>query len=141
SFMGDAPRGSASPILGDGVSETEKKAGPFLLVCLAMTDLLRPYVAIATLCERVLQEKDGVVTIVRAIDTYNLHQDPAETPTGVTPVLQVTGFISLKSGPVTGEHDIELVFENPLGERKSLSTHKVLFEGYEHGINAEIGLP
>lgn len=97
--------------------------------------------AIATLCENVLLEKTGVASIVRAIDTYHLNEFPDAAPKGFQPVLQVKGFLSLKSGPVTGEHEIGLVFENPLGERTPVSTSRVVFEGNEHGVNAEIGLP
>jgi hypothetical protein len=56
----------------------------------------------------------------------------------------VNGFISLKSGDVTGEHRVELVLENPLGERKTISPvggWTVVLKGGVHGANLRLQFP
>ena len=32
----------------------------------------KPLVAVATLCEQILEEKDGVVSVIRVVDTYHV---------------------------------------------------------------------
>src|ERR1039458_4756975 len=88
-------------------------------------DKPRPYVTAALLCERVLQEKDESVTIMRVIDKlqYRLEGVGTTLPAGLKPVVAIQGFVSLKSGPVTGDHTIKVVVERPNGDRKDIFTY------------------
>lgn len=104
---------------------------------------LKPFVAVACFCENLLIEPDGVASAVRIIDTYNLTVPP-ELPPEALPVIDLNGLISLKSGPVTGKHTIDLVLETPKGERKNLAPNggwPVVFEGGIHGVNLRIKFP
>ena len=98
----------------------------------------RPYVTAALLCERVIQEKDESLTIVRVADKiqYQLQGvGGAVLPEGIKPVVPIQGVISIKSGPVTGEHAIKVFAVKPNGQRKEIFAHQVTFQGGDHGQN------
>lgn len=69
----------------------------------------KPFVAAAFLCEKVLQEPDNVQSAIRIVDTFFV---PANLPNDATPVVLITGIVSLKSGGMTGSHHVKLVLEN-----------------------------
>jgi len=103
----------------------------------------RPYLTAALFCERVLQEKDESITVVRIADkiNYGVQFIP---PVGVTaqspplpmkPVIDIQGLISIKSGPVTGDHALKIVTERPDGQRRDVATHPVKLLGKDHGVS------
>lgn len=94
---------------------------------------LKPFVQIACICERVLLEKDDVASAVRIVDTITL--TPETLPDGVTPVVELTAFICLKSGPVIGNYDVGLVLRYPSGKRGPVRKWPVVLNGQEHGAN------
>jgi len=100
-------------------------------------DKPRPYITAALLCERVIQEKDESLTLVRLIDKiqYSLEGIGVQIPTGIKPVVPLQGLISLKSGPITGHHKIKVVSERPNGERKDVFEHTFELLGKDHGQN------
>lgn len=100
-------------------------------------DKPRPYITAALLCEKVLQEKDESVTIMRIIDKiqYRLEGVGVTLPAGIKPVVAVQGLVSLKSGPVTGDHTIKVVVERPNGDRKDVFTYPTKFLGNDQGAN------
>jgi len=56
-------------------------------------------------------------------------------PEGAKPGVQISGLVSLKSGPVTGDHLIKLFVENPTGKRQEVYSFPVKFMGKDHGQN------
>lgn len=78
----------------------------------------KPYITAAFICEKVLQEKDGVLTAVRIIDKVFLKLPPEGLPGGAKPAIAVTGLLGLKSGPVVGEFDLKIGVTAPSGEKK-----------------------
>lgn len=100
-------------------------------------DKPRPYVTAALLCERVLQEKDEVLTIIRIIDKlqYRLQGIGVPIPAGTKPLVEIQGVVGIKSGPVTGDHTIKVVVERPNGDRKDVFTYPVKLLGKDHGQN------
>jgi hypothetical protein len=105
-------------------------------------DRSRPYITAALLCERVIQEKDGSLTIVRIADRmqYQLQTVGAQLPEGMKPMVPIQGIVSIKSGPVTGDHKIKVVVERPNGNRKEILAHPVTFLGGDQGQNIIINL-
>ena len=100
----------------------------------------KPFVAMATFCERLLIEPDGVMTAVRVVDTYFVEVQ-GNLPLDTVPGIEVNGVVSVKSGDVTGSHTLDLVMENPLGERKRLSPETgwpIELNGGEHGANIRL---
>ncbi len=96
-------------------------------------DKPRPYVIAALLCEKVLQESNGTVSIIRVAD--RLGYSVAGMPEGMKPITQLSGLISLKSGPVTGDHTLKIIGENPVGVRQELFTFPLHLMGKDHGQN------
>ncbi|MFY9903636.1 MAG: hypothetical protein WBX02_03310 [Terriglobales bacterium] len=95
-----------------------------------------PYVTAALLCEKLIQEKNDVVTLVRVVDRlqYRIEVGP-NMPKDLKPLVNIEGFVSLKSGPVTGDHIIKIFVEKPSGERKEVFVQPVKFLGGDHGQN------
>lgn len=93
-----------------------------------------PYINAALLCQQVLQEKDESLTLVRIADRlqYRIEGLPPE----LKPSVGISGIISLKSGPVIGEHTIKIISEKPDGNRKEVySSPPVKFLGKDQGQN------
>jgi hypothetical protein len=100
----------------------------------------KPYVAIATVCEKVLLEKDGVVSVIRVVDTFTV----AELPAGALPNLALTAMIALKAGDLVGESRLSLIIAAPDGTRSPFpESWPVVFGGGETGANFVVtfGLP
>ena len=92
-----------------------------------------PYVTAAILCEKVLQEKDESISLMRIADRVQYRLEGA--PKGVKPMVAIQGLVSIKSGPVTGDHTVRLVIERPNGDRKEAHTQPVKLLGKDHGQN------
>ncbi len=95
-----------------------------------------PYVQMAAICERVLQEKDGVLSIIRLIDRYTTTArgtDPPEEmpPTSISPTIVVM----LKSGFVRGRYTLKIVPNSPTGKRLNELSTGLLLEGEDRGVN------
>lgn len=78
-----------------------------------------PIVVSAVLCEKVLQEKDNVISIIRIIDT--LTTEKPIPPDTTTPML-LTLFVSLRSGSASGEHRATMEVRRPSGLVKKVET-------------------
>jgi hypothetical protein len=95
-----------------------------------------PYVQAALICERVLDEKDGVLSIIRVIDRITITTSGAAPPkemppTTVTFVLLVT----LKSGDFRGRFTLRMIPTTPSGKKLNEMSAGILLEGEERGIN------
>jgi hypothetical protein len=98
--------------------------------------LTGPFVTAAVICEKVLQEKDGVLSLVRIIDRLTHTIRAASMPADLPKVpFQFVIFLSFKSGSAKGRSQVEVVSEDPSGQRNSLFSSSVLFEGEERGGN------
>ena len=75
-----------------------------------------PYLNAAFLCEKVLEQKDGVLSAIRIVDrlTYN-YTAPPENPSSYTPTVKaaLTFLLILKSGQNPGETNIKIVLKKP----------------------------
>lgn len=92
-----------------------------------------PFLNAAMICEKVLQEQDGVVSAVRVIDRVFFVLLPDGSPQ--FPQHPVTFYISLKSGSARGRYSIEVERQKPSGETSAVFALPVLFEGEERGVN------
>jgi len=95
-----------------------------------------PYVQLATFCEKVLQEQDGVISIIRAIDriilTTSDPQAPSELPPGN---IATTLVVALRSDDARGRHPVEIRVQEPSGAYGPSQTLDVVFEGEDRGAN------
>lgn len=99
-----------------------------------------PYVAMAVLCERVLEERDGTLSIIRVVDritqTVMAASDAALPPV----IVSLSAVVSLKSGSARGSHKLAVRPETPLGVRLSETSTSVLLEGEDRGAGFTLTL-
>ncbi len=77
--------------------------------------------AAAVLCERVLLEKDDVLSVIRLVDTFYVHV-PEQLPEGANPVVPLTVLLSFKRGdePDIDKHQAKLKIQGPKGPIQDL---------------------
>lgn len=100
-----------------------------------------PYLQAALFVERVLHERDGVLSFVRIVDrlAVQAHGDaPEELPEGAT--AKVTLAVMLKSGDARGRHRLMIRPELPSGLQLEPRGFDVLFEGEDRGVNVVVDL-
>ncbi|MFC1987935.1 DUF6941 family protein [Chloroflexota bacterium] len=91
-----------------------------------------PYLEAAFICEKVLQEIDGVKSAIRIIDRVNRGAIGPEPPAEMAPFnYGLTIFIRFKSGRARGSSQIQIQPIKPSGETKTPIRIGVLFEGEE----------
>jgi len=95
-----------------------------------------PYVQTACICEKVLQEQDGVLSAIRIIDRQILTV-PANLPAETLPAVELrhTLLICLKSGEARGSMSLHLSVEPPSGIRLQEQQLPLFFEGEDRGVN------
>lgn len=101
-----------------------------------------PFIAAAAFCERVLQEADGVPSLIRVVDRIVHATVGPEAPDEMPPVpVSLTAAIMLKSGQARGRHSVRLTMEAPSGQEVGPeAVLPVLLEGEERGVNLFVGL-
>ncbi len=99
----------------------------------------KPLVTAACVCEKVLQEKDNVPSIIRIVDTFFIQVPPEDFPKGVQPQLAMTAFVYLRAGDLKGSFEIGLVLRSPSGKTTPVQKWPVVFQaGNEEGANLTI---
>lgn len=106
-----------------------------------MDDQAHPLLVAAFFCEQVLQERDGVLSAVRIIDTY-IHKFPASAPEeGRSAAIQPNLVIILKSGDFEGRGAVTVAIRTPGGERREVpQAFPVFLEGGHNGANIIVRL-
>ncbi|HWS83304.1 MAG TPA: hypothetical protein VN207_03505 [Ktedonobacteraceae bacterium] len=100
-----------------------------------------PYLAAALICEKVLQEKDGTISIIRMIDRVTLTAPAALSSETLPPVsLNLNAFIAFKAGSAKGRNTVKWRVETPSGVVLPEQLLPVLFEGEDRGINLTLAL-
>lgn len=100
-----------------------------------MPDTSGPHLTAALICERILQEQDGVISAIRIIDRItrvaNVPGDSAfeqfQTPIAI--------LICFKSGAARGRHNVTMQVEKPSGEQGPATVFPVQMEGEDRGVN------
>ena len=97
-----------------------------------------PYLAIAVLCEKVLDEKDGVLSAIRIIDRMVFSGHGADAPLEMPPIpVNIKALISFKSGQAKGEYVVKIKSNDP--EKLEVSM-PIKLEGDERGANVIVNL-
>lgn len=100
-----------------------------------------PYLTAAFFCERVLQERDGVMSFIRTIDRWNV---VGPTPTMSPTIIPTTLVVLFRSGIFRSSAQVAITPVSPTGERMQQVTAPVLFEGDDErgcGVILPIGFP
>lgn len=107
-----------------------------------------PYLTAALICERVLQEKDGSLSVIRIVDRAEakIHVQgdaPIEQmqQAGMNPTLQLMMLVGIKSGSFKGKGLITIEAEKPSGEKTpNIATLELDFTGGDQGQNIIVNL-
>lgn len=101
-----------------------------------------PYLLAAFICEKVLEEKDGVKSAIRIIDRVTHTVVGPSPPDKMEPFdYPLTLLIKLKSGYARGVYPIEVRLVKPSGESPTPLAQNVLFEGEEdRGVDIVVNM-
>ncbi len=95
-----------------------------------------PWIVMAVFCEQVIEDKQGVLTIVRVIDQVNVEVSGTEAPERMPPgAIRLTFVITVKAGDSHGRFEIETEVEEPSGITKPISSHSVTIPAAHYGAN------
>lgn len=95
-----------------------------------------PYVQAALFCEKVLQEKDSVNSLIRVIDRLTHTIVGPAVPEQMEPfTYAMTLVLMLKSGKAQGSFQVRVDIEPPSGVAKRGLSLPVFLEGGERGAN------
>jgi hypothetical protein len=79
----------------------------------------KPHIAAALICEKVLQESDGVISAIRLVDTlyFGFVLAPGAVVPDPPPPIQVsfTALVIVKAGDALGSQKIRIAIVNPRG--------------------------
>ena len=110
----------------------------------------KPIVTVATACENVLLEGDGVASVIRLVDRFTLSaqvvakgsaQGLPKRPdiANLDLPIQIKAFIGLKSGDFKGQGELSLKAHLPDGTRKDFPQKwTFLMEGDDKGVNVRL---
>jgi hypothetical protein len=92
-----------------------------------------PYITAALVCEKILQDKDNVLSAIRIVDTLYVSRPPGNMPPTVA-VLSV--LLMTKSGDLTGPSELGLTLRSPSGRSKRIAEkYSSILTGGVHGQN------
>lgn len=95
-----------------------------------------PFVQVACMCEQVIQDTEGGVSLIRVIDTLTHTSAGPNPPRDLPPFsFQMKLAVMLKAGAASGRHEIRIVPELPNGTTGPTVTVSIYFEGDEKGAN------
>lgn len=105
------------------------------------TESSGPYLVAALLCERVLQEKDETISVIRMVDRIVVTVNALGSPETIPPTpVNLNALISLKSGSARGRGTVKWRVETPSGLKLPDQLLPVLFEGDDRGVNLIVAL-
>lgn len=100
-----------------------------------------PYIQAACFCDMVIEDKNGVLSLIRVIDrvtrTIRASSPPDEMPPGPYKTHLV---LMLKSGSALGRSALKVVPRLPSGETRDPVNVTVHFEGEEKGQNVVMNM-
>lgn len=104
-----------------------------------------PYVQMATICEKVLQEPDGVISAIRCVDRIVISAQaigggvaPPELPQGN---FMTTLLVMLKADDAKGRHPVSIRIQLPSGVYLDQpQVFDAMFEGEERGMNLIVNM-
>lgn len=105
----------------------------------------KPFLAAALFCEKVLEEKEGVSSLVRVLDVITVTMPPnlILEKGKPKPVIPVLAFVAFKSGGAKGDCTLQIDMAPPSGKKERIAETTMTFLGEEQGVNvrAELFVP
>lgn len=102
-----------------------------------------PFLQIAVLCEQVLQERDGVLSMIRVVDRIIVSAVGTDVPAQMPPYnVDLKLVVTLKAGQARSRNSLKIRPETPAGQQLPALEAPVFFEGEDRGVNivADFGL-
>ena len=99
--------------------------------------LLRPYLQVATICERHILEADGALTLFRIVDRFTVSGQTADMP---STVLAFTLVITFRSGPMRGRLPLRVQPINPSKKELPAMEFPLVFEGDDERYSGFTGM-
>jgi len=94
-----------------------------------------PYLNMAVICEKVLREQDGIMSVIRVVDRVTI-TPPPDAPEQMPPTsLNLMLAVVLRAGVMQGQMNVGLSFTTPAGIDNQIGSVPVLFEGQDRGVN------
>lgn len=98
-----------------------------------------PFLQAAIFCEKVLQEKDGVLSAIRLVDRFTLSSSAEGVPDLMPAInIGISILIAFKSGGAKGKWELKVKPVAPSGQELPGFVGPVLFEGEERGASVVI---
>ena len=89
-----------------------------------------PYLSAALICEKVMEERDGVKSVIRIIDRVTRTAVGPHPPQEMEPFdYEMAMLIKFKSGRARGTYPLEIQLVKPSGESPTPVRQTILFEG------------
>jgi hypothetical protein len=89
-----------------------------------------PYLSAALVCEKVLEERNGVKSVIRIIDRVTHQAVGPNPPQEMVPFdYEMAMLIRFKSGRARGTYPLEIQLIKPSGESAPPMRRNILFEG------------
>jgi hypothetical protein len=80
-----------------------------------------PFIGAAFVCERIIREKDDVLTAMRIVDTFYVDVENLQNlAKDTTPVAQLTALISVRAGSALGDSEIRVSLRRPDGSVRAI---------------------
>jgi hypothetical protein len=99
-------------------------------------DLAGPWLQAAVFCEKVLTERDGVVSLIRLVDRLTITTAGSSAPeTMPLATLQIGGMLMFKSGFAKGSYEVRLTMISPSDTRMQDQVVPLFLEGDERGAS------
>lgn len=93
-----------------------------------------PFLQMAVFCEKVLQEKDGVMSAIRIVDRFMHTLSGAQAPDSMPPLrIDVSLLIGIKSGNFRGKKQLKITPTAPSGQVLPGFSGPILLQGDDHG--------
>jgi hypothetical protein len=103
------------------------------------TRLSGPYVVAAVFCENPIEDKKGMISIVKLFDRIE-GELPAVFGHDDTAMLRTWFFVAVKAGNAKGTHRLQLILAAPDGKKEVVSDSEIVLLGDEHGSNLRASL-
>jgi len=97
-----------------------------------------PMLQIAVFCERILEENDGVMSIMRIVDRVIISTDKDEMQPGM---VELGIVVAVKSGDAIGKRKVKLVGVDPKGESIFQILSEFDLKGAGHGTRIAKQIP
>jgi hypothetical protein len=101
-----------------------------------------PYLQAALFCEKVLEDKSGVLSLIRIIDRITITASGLQAPEEM-PAVALNLAIILKAGSLRSKYKLHVKPIAPNGKELATVSTSILLEGEDRGVNIilDVNLP